>query len=320
MYYDIDYEIASIILLIVLIIARRRYFKSENSIIRQFMTVIILLIITCVIDIIAALSSAYIIPLSDEMMLVVESIYMLMALFVCFMQLMVVSRRMDANIDKIRVVNFLLVAFITLILCFNVYGHFIFEYKTVNGVREFIGYTLFYLIYIVYSIFFIQMAIVIILNKNKVRKQTFKLITGILIFPIFCIIIQSAYDNLLLSGFGGTLAFLIYSFSVEDQDYDKLQLTMAELEETRKLQHENEERIISANKVKSLFMENISEELKRPLNEILNICDDLKKENDDKAIDEYTQKINDSGKQLLSFIDELIVAAKQEDVNEAKQV
>lgn len=312
MYYVISFEIASVIILMLLILCKLNNFKSSDKSIKRFMYVTLLITVTSVMNILAALCYSKKIPGNDQIMLLYETVYLLLAVYTCFMQLMVIVNRFVVKTEKIRLVNFIIVSIITLILCLNLNIHFMFEYID----HVFTGYTLFNAIYLVYVAFFIQMGVFLYKNRNAVRRQTFYLSLSIMILPILGILIQFIDDRLLLSDFGATMAFLIYSYSLEDQNYAQLQKTMAELEESKKNELKNQDRLRSINQVKSLFMESISEEFKSPIEGIINANNELKDKSVDKEVVKYTNRIDESANELLEFVDEMMVTAKEEEIHE----
>lgn len=311
MYYNICYEVAAIVILVVLILARFKYFSSDNRVIKQFMNVIIMVLVTSIMNVIAALSYSSIIPVGDKLMLLIETIYLIFALLCCYFQLEVIIMRFAKGSEQIRIYNFILVALMSIVLSINLYKPFVFEYID----HTFMGYPLFNGIYVIYVILFIEMSVLIIMNKDRARLQTVILTSSIMVLPIVCILIQFIDDRILLSEFGATIAFLLYSYSLEDKDYNKLQITLKELEESRKKELENRESITRVNEVKNLFMESISEELEAPIFEVLELSNSVYEEADSQEVKEYAQKINGAGKHLNSFIDQLINASNEGNKN-----
>lgn len=312
MYYNINFDIASIVILLILVLCKYKYFFSENSVTKQFMNVVTMVIITCVLNILAALCYSRIIPGNDKVMLLIETIYLIAAIASCYLQLMVIAQRFSTSDYFIKLANFILVAAYSICLGINIYGHFIFEYID----HEFCSYAPFTVVYMIYAIFFIEMFVLIVVNKDKFRRQTVILTSVIMVLPIVSLIIQFFDDSLLLTELGATIAFFIYSFSLEDQDYDKWQSTLIELEELKKEELANKEKIEAINKVKTLFMGNVSEELRAPIEDIIAVSNGLKERNESKELNEYAGRISDSGIQLMTFVDKLIEASGEEDRNE----
>ena len=312
MYYNICYEVAALVILVALMITKYKYFKSENNVIKLFMVVSVMVAVTCITNITAALCFSNVIPTSDQMMLLVETVYLILTTLCCYMQLVVIEQRFMEHSSRIRMINFVLIAIMIIALTVNLSNHFIYEY--VNHV--FTRNIWFNFIYIVTAAMFAEMGVIIVINRKKVRRETFILTSSIMILPILCIFIQFFDDRYLVSEFGATIAFLIYSYSVEDQDHERLQKTLEELEESRQSEIRTREEITNVNRVKTLFMKNISEELRLPVREVLNVNTELKNKTDDDIVNDFTQKIEEAGTQLLDFVDELIKETDKEDVYE----
>ena len=72
----------------------------------------------------------------------------------------------------------------------------------------------------------------------------------------------------------------------------------------------------TANKAKSLFLANISHELRIPLNAILGYSEMLQEEAEERKLPEEfsvdLEKINDAGKHLLAFINDILDLSKIE--------
>lgn len=309
MYYNINYEIAAIILLIILMIGRREYFKSTNKINIQFMRVIMLVLTTCVVNIVAALSYSNYIPVDDQMMLFIETIYLILAMFSCYLQLVVIVSRCNYESNVVHIVNFILVGFVSIILLINLSGKFVFEYID----HVFTGHTLFTFMYLVYVVMFIEMAVFLISNRHHIRSQIYILICGVMICPLAGILIQFLNDRLLLSGLGATAAFIIYSFSLEDEDYEKWQNTLNDLEVSKEKEQQNRKDAMISSRVKTIFMRSVSNELREPIKEVMTLSGRMSSRSREEEVINYAEKINESGKQLLSFVDELIEVSGGED-------
>lgn len=308
MYYNISYEISSVVFILLLIAIKYRHFMNQNKMIRQFMTALIFLMCTCLINIIAALGYSSIIKLNDDGMLLVESLYLFLAICTTYMQLEVVVIRFVENSLPIQIINFIFVGLVSLVICLNIYGRFLFEYSH----HIFIGHKYFFVIYIVYAIIFLEMGIIIATNRGKVRFRTLILSSSIMIFPILSILIQFLLPRILFSGFGATVAYFVYSFSIEDQYYNEYANSLEKLEKAEKAEKENKEEIYIVNQVKKLFMENVSSDIKKPIDEVINVSKSICEGTDNDEVVELAKKIQDAGAQLDTFVDILIEESDKE--------
>lgn len=306
MYYNICYDIVSLIILGLLIISKFNMFHAEEQISRQFMHVVAIAFVSCLIDIVAALCYASIIPISDIWMLMVETAYLLFAMYTCYLQLRVVCLRTAFKSEAFRNINFLIVAIMTICLLINIANKFMFEYID----HTFVGYHSFDSIYIVDGIMFVEMATVLVNRRRTLRKKVLFFSSAFFFFPIICILIQFADDRLLLSGAGVTAALLIFSFTLGDQNYESLQQAQTELEESKEIEKHYKADVEAANRVKTLFMERVSNEFKEPIEEAIAISTEMKIKSDDAKVKELIGEIEVANKQLLLFVDELLEASK----------
>lgn len=308
MYYNICYEIAAMILLSIMIIARAKYFKSKDKTVIQFMSVSLLAIATCGVDIIAALCTSDYIHVNDQWMLVVETVYLLFSTYVCCWQLRVVCLRVSYLSESLRIWNFLVAAIMSILLLLNIGVGHVFHYEN----HELVKTLPFYLIYVVNAIYFLEMAVVLLTKGKKMRRKVFILTSSIFFLPVICILIQLFYDRLILSGIGATMALILFSFSLGDDDYETLQKTLAELEDSKEIEKENRKKAEKAQQVKQIFMKSISSEFEAPIKEALLISEMMEADCEDMEVIGYARQIHSASNQLLRFVDELIDAAGED--------
>lgn len=304
MYYNISYEIAGVVILLGLILGRRRYFKSEDRTLRMFVGVLMLTLATSISNIFAALAYSEIIPLSNRWMLVTESVYLLLAVYSCYFMLRMVSERTGFDAEGFRIGNFILIAAFSILVMINVGTKFMFWYEYHDG-REFVGTKWFHLDYLVYVLLFIEIAFVLIRNGRKLRRRVFVLTSTVFFFPVVCIFIQFIDDRILLSGIGAIGALLVYSFTLGEEDFESLQNTLEQLKETEVKEKENREEIEKVQRVKDMFLQDISERFDTPLEEVLRVGEEMKEYQDNPEIVEYIRQINQAGNQLQEFVGEL---------------
>ncbi len=105
--------------------------------------------------------------------------------------------------------------------------------------------------------------------------------------------------------FFSVLGLYIFYIGVETPDYKKLIQTMKELENARIKADE-------ANRTKSEFLANMSHEIRTPINAVIGMNEMILRESTEPQITEYAHKIENSGKNLLSIINDILDIAKIE--------
>lgn len=301
MYYNINFEIAAILVLAAMLLGRRNLFKSEDKTIRMFMGVLIMTIGTTVFNIVAALSYAQIIPVDDSWMLVIETAYMLLGIYSCYFMLRLVCVRTGFESEVFRIANFTYIAVMSVVLLINIAGHFMFYYED----HVFVGTSWFHLDYLIYVILFLEIAFVLIAKGKKLRRRVVILTSSIFFCPVGCIIIQFINDRLLLSGIGATVALFIYSFTLGEEDFEELQATLEELQRVKEQSELSRAEAEKVERVKELFIEQISNRFDAPLSEVIRISEEMKEFQDNPLISEYIEQINEAGLQLQTFVGEL---------------
>ncbi|WP_066632903.1 sensor histidine kinase [Labilibacter marinus] len=95
--------------------------------------------------------------------------------------------------------------------------------------------------------------------------------------------------------------------------YDELIITDEVLRETNLLLAEAKNKAEKSDKLKSVFLANLSHEIRTPMNGIMGFADLLKHENLPQPLQqEYIQVVENSGKRMLSIIEELVDISKIE--------
>jgi len=308
MYYNIYFEIAAIIILFMIIIGRKAFFEKKDKLTSEFFGVIGFTLVTCIVNIIAALCYDCIIPNSDKGMLVVETVYLLFAMYCCYAQLRVVCLSVGYESDVFRLINFYLLIVVSVALLINLGPGIIFEYVD----HKFLGHPLFYATYIIYIAFFLEMLIVLYLNRSMMRRKQLILTTSLFIFPAVCILLQLLFDRYLLSELGATMAFLVFCFTLGDRDYEEYQQVAKELQASGEAIQKSREEANKANRVKTLFIRKMSAELGGPIKEILDICYEAGTSAEDSKTLEYIDRISEGGRDLNSFFCEIEAMAKED--------
>ena len=146
--------------------------------------------------------------------------------------------------------------------------------------------------------------ICLIWNKENIKSKKYVPILTFLIIGGFAGYIQMKYPSLLLStGVHTFITFLMY-FTIENPDMQMVE----ELSENKKLTEQNYEE-------KTRFIFKISQDLKKPLQDITNISNELI--DNPKDIEEKIKLINTNSKQLYTYVNSALDVSKM-DINNLK--
>lgn len=306
MYYNINYEIVAVLLLGFILISKRQYLLNKaNRIEHNFWGVVLACFLACSVDIIAALAYSDIIPASDMSMLLIETAYLILALFTVYFQLIVICQRLGFESDLFQGLNGTAVGIMIIALVINIGVHFMFEYTD----NLFVGYPLFNSIYLVNGMMYAEMLGIIIYRRKSVRRKVAAFSALTFLFPIVGIVLQFIDDTLLLSGICVAAACFMFSFTLGDQDYEEMLKTLEELEKLNEQDRERQKEIEATYRVKQRFMEAVSGEIRVPVEEIKQTNRRMVEIGKSDKISDYAKQIESSSEQLLGFVDELLAEA-----------
>ena len=99
--------------------------------------------------------------------------------------------------------------------------------------------------------------------------------------------------------FGTTVTLYIWFLALENGEYKRLQKVSAKLTMAQ-------QEAVQANNAKNAFLTNMSHEIRTPMNVILGLNEMILNSNDQKEIQQYASDMHDSGKNLLSIINNIL--------------
>ena len=117
-------------------------------------------------------------------------------------------------------------------------------------------------------------------------------VAGAIVQPLF-------NDKVSITGLFASLAIALLYFSIETRDYNELHVATEKLKKAR-------ENALTANEAKSTFLENMSHEVRTPLNAILGLNELVIKESRDEKTREYAKDMLTAGQTLLSVISDVL--------------
>lgn len=264
MYFNIAFDIVTLILIASIILANviMKSQKGESS--RAFITMVLLLAVSTIFDILAAITGGDVFWDSDELNIIFETIYMCTGLYCLYATFLTVAMRIEYDYRKASQVIFGLVTVYTFLLLMNIPTRLLFD--IVDGVFD--NHPLFYAAYSI-PVFVMLFSVYIIIRKRKLLERRMFIATISASFiPILGVLIQIFNDRLILIQFGLALTILIMSFVWETPDALKLEAAVEELERTREEEAASRREAELADNVKGMFLSRLSEELARPIEEI----------------------------------------------------
>lgn len=151
--------------------------------------------------------------------------------------------------------------------------------------------------------FYLLVGVVILFRcRKRLDKKTFHAIAISMIVVFGTAVLQGEYPTLLISGIGITLVVLALFYTVESPDAILIETLAKE-----------RERADSANRAKSIFLAQMSHDIRTPINAILGMNEMILRETADEDIRDYSRDIQTAGKTLLSLINTILDFSKIED-------
>lgn len=312
MKYNIDYEIASAIFLLILYFLHKYQFYTQTKSNKLFQGLIISLIVACVADLTTAVSISYAQHLPVWVNVILNTFYFEIAPFSTYLVILYTEAVLESDKD-FKILNGICSIVYCIYTCIVISGMLL---NTMFYFDENIVYRhgpLYLTLYAV-PMFYTLIAIVIIMrNHSGFRRHYF------VAFILFIIISEGgmAFQMLvlqrtLISYFFSAIAALILLFAMETPDYEKLMVTMAELDKAKEDAEEAREEAEHANKAKSIFLANMSHEIRTPINGIVGINEIALRETSDDSMKQYLYDIQDASDSLLNLVNDILDLSKVE--------
>lgn len=143
-------------------------------------------------------------------------------------------------------------------------------------------------------------------NERCSMRQKCSLLLGVFFSISGCLVQAIFLPDILIGMFGVSAAMFVMLFSLETPNYQLLTETMEELERTRREAERAQIRAQDANKAKSRFLTNVSQEVKTPINAILNYDEKILGQCTEEEKNEYAVSIRSSGRVLLSMMNNIL--------------
>ncbi|MBP5358068.1 MAG: response regulator [Treponema sp.] len=150
-------------------------------------------------------------------------------------------------------------------------------------------------------IYMVTMLIVVfIYNINYYSRQIkLTMLFSLLSSSVFMVGQPFVANYVSIVPFGTTVTLYIWFLALENGEYKRLQKVNAKLSVAQ-------QEAVQANKAKNAFLSNMSHEIRTPMNVILGLNEMILNSNDPQEITQYANNIHDSGKNLLSIINNIL--------------
>ena len=139
-------------------------------------------------------------------------------------------------------------------------------------------------------------------QRKHIEVKASRAIFMAMMFQLTAVIAQGIYPTLLISNIGITVIVVSLFYSVESPDAILIEMLADERAKAD-----------SANQAKSLFLAQMSHDIRTPMNAVLGMNEMILRESKDPDILEYAGNIQDSGRTLLAIINSILDFSKIED-------
>ena len=303
--YNIDFEIASFLFMILLYMFVRLYYTRDSEVNTAFRRTIFAAIFANLFDVISAICitcSAYI---PNVWNVVASTAYFWVAALVgyFFVKYIYIAHRADTINTAIFVLTEFVFGGYVVMLLFNMLDGFIFRFG--DG-GEYIHSSMYFCVYIV-PYFLLLCALIIIFRDfdDLLTSQRISLFVFIT-FSIAGPFIQLVYcPHTLITVFTLSCGVVLMMFSMETPDYRNLVQTMDKLSRTEERAVLARELAENATRAKSEFLENVSHELKVPIESILRTMQLVLAGSLDEQQRVYANSVNNVAGYLLSIADDV---------------
>ena len=177
---------------------------------------------------------------------------------------------------------------------------------TFNEQGEYVHGPIYVACYVIQIIITLSCCILLWANREHLEGRQKMAIWMFMILLASGFVLQVIFfPKTLLTSYMTSIAAMTLLFIIETPDYQKLNQTMKELAEQKKLAD-------VANNAKSTFLANMSHEIRTPMNAIIGMDEMILRESRDDRIRKYAADIQSAGRTLLSIINDILDLSKIE--------
>lgn len=304
--YNITLEVAAVLYTIMMYIFLVIQYPVKTEMNREFRNLVVLCFLTTVLDIGTGITISYgaCVPpilntIFNTIYLTVSAIYGYQFVYyaLCFVY--------DAPESQLSMrMNQVVCGVYFLLLFVNLFTGWIFSFNEQGRYVHGPAYVISFLI----PFYFMLYAGIHFPGKNDrcSKRQKIALWMGVGISMGGCLIQAFFLPDILMGMFAVSLAMFIMLFTLETPNFQRLNQTMEELENTKQQAEQAKNRAQDANRAKSRFLTSVSKEVKTPIAAILDYDEKILGESREEKIKEYAVYIRSSGRMLLSMMNDIL--------------
>ena len=317
--YNISFEVASTIFLIILLFYISLQYDTHSKLNKEFRKLTWAGLIATILDVSTAVTISYASGVPTVVNTLLNTIYFLSVAALGYQVMYYVIYYVYRDRMKRSFIRFnqILVCFYVAVLIVNSFTGFFFSF-TKNG--AYVKGPAFLAVYVAPCYFVMCSAMILICNFKRFQIWQRTSIFLFVFFQISGIVLQMVvFPNTLLALFMSALGLMMMLFTMETPDYQRLVITIEELNETKKEAEKAKEEAErakeiaqEANRLKSDFLANMSHEIRTPINAVLGMDEMILRESTDSQILGYASDIKQAGSMLLSLVNDILDFSKIE--------
>lgn len=310
--YNIDFELASMFFVIILLAYNIIQYPKNSKQNSMYRWVAFTMILTQLLDIF----SAYLISNGESypiwLIIISSTLYFMTGITLTYLLLVYTCSYIIPKNGKVHFEKIGLVLYVVFLASFiaNIPGKYFFFF---NSKGQYVHGELYYIVYVIPLIFVVFSGINIILNKNVMGlRRTLSSATYIILIMLGAVIQGAFLPDVMLILYGGSLALLIIFFSLETPNYQLLNKTLIELQESKTNIEELYTKANEANQAKTAFLSHMSHEIRTPINAIIGLNEMILRESKEDEIIRYASDARGATNTLYSIINDILDFSKIE--------
>ena len=317
--YNISYEVASCIFLVILLFYIKLQYDTSSKLNKEFRKLTWVGLIATILDVTSAITISYAGHIPVVVNILLNTLYFVAVAALGYRVLYYCLFYVYGENSKKEIIRFhqLVICIYFVVLTLNMFMGFLFSFSH-DG--EYIKGPVYLAIYVIPTYFVLCSSAILLYNFRKYRNWQ-RISTLLFVsFQLSGVVLQMFFfPDTLLALFMSALGLMMMLFTIETPDYQKLVITIEELNATKnvaekaKAEAERAKEIAQeANRAKSDFLANMSHEIRTPINAVLGIDEMILRESDNTQILEYATDIKRAGSMLLSLINDILDFSKIE--------